>query len=94
MNQQILIAMSDVEPIYSYHGINFFNICHVFQALEDAGLQSWKDDYSFRMGQIDEAAEILDAVIYEYARWEQNDSEGIALALRNCKRAVILHDLS
>jgi hypothetical protein len=94
MNEQILIAMSDVTPIDSFQGMNIFNSCHVFQALENHGISNWKDDPEIRFSHFDAAAEILDATVYTYPKWECCYSEGVSLAVRNGKRGFVLFDLS
>ena len=35
MNEQILVAMNKVEPVDFYQEFRFFNICHIFDALEE-----------------------------------------------------------
>ena len=88
-----------ITPLYEYQGFPFYNICHLIDAFVEADPSvtwgCWQQDHmNYREMLVEYGAEALDAYIYEYSRGCDSMSEAIAQALRNSKRAIILHDLS
>lgn len=97
--------IAEIAPAYEYQGITFYFFMDVAEALEAAGAlidedgRGYVSTYTpYNEAQVMAAADELDAVIFGYSReypgYRPLDSEGIALALRNARRAVIWEDLS
>ena len=92
---EIIMALNEVDPMYEYRGFPVYNICHILRAIKPlAPAGEWSHYHGELAEMFDEAVEVLDSVVYQYSRYEENMSEAVRLCLEESCRGIILEDLS
>lgn len=89
-------VVEGIQPTGEYQGLKIYNICHIINALVAAGMTSCTtaSDYAYRNMLVEEAVEILDAVVYSFPKYECSYTEAVELTIHSGKRAFVLEDLS